>query len=606
MGDFEQQTCYIQAFQEPLLTNIKTQLQMQFLDHHPSKPHKLAHIHAAARYLLQSLDSTIPVTYQPIIVTPVKAEGSTPMIPGHITVKTETFMSVMADFTKTMVETLSQANCSKVSGPTAQRNTNCNFCGGEHFIHECKLVDEYCMVGKVRRNHEGKVILSKGAFCPRDIPGTLLRERVDEWHHHNPNQLSVQNLIHTILAEHVQTHSGTPTTPAFQLSATDRIMALEAELFNLCARRSAFVPVARTRAQKAREQPTEASIEEVADEEGNQSCEKTPEAPSAQPQHLPAIPEPVITITAPQSEEPVHPYHLAKDATYTPPTSWNIGTVPKVLFTKANAPAYKTLPLVHKAAIADHVYQRSMDAPITITQRKLLSLSPEVHTKVREVTTTKHILNPNAFSMQASLQMLNDGDDDMYKIMPAFTLGQQTALEGATIIPDPIDTYYKSLEPGEIPDRDRLTVAKESTAIRSIHALVDTNQKKECTVDLGCQVIAMSETTCHSLSLAYDPRIHLNMESANGSFDWSLGLARNVPFLIGIITLYLQVHVICSPLYEVLLGHPFDILTESVIHNFTNEDQTITITDPNTGRKCTIPTFARRPNCAHNHGLQDF
>ena len=421
--------------------------------------------------------------------------------------KTETFTSVMADFTKTMVETLSQANRSKVSGPTAQRNTSCNFCGGEHFIRECKLVDEYYTAGKVRRNHEGKVILSTGAFCPRDIPGMLLCERVDEWHHRNPNQLSVQNLIHTISAEHVRTHSGTPTTLAFQLSAADRITALEAELFNLRARQSAFVPVARTRAQRAREQPTEASIEEVADEEGNQPCKKTPEAPSAQPQHLPTAPEPVITITAPQSKEPIHPYQLAKDAAYTPPTSQNIGAVPKVPFTKANAPAYKTLPPVHEAAIADHVYQRSMDAPITITQHELLSLSPEVHTKVREITTTKRIPNPNAFSMQASLQVLNDGDDDMYEIMPAFTLGQRTALEGATIVPDPIETYYKSLEPGEIPDRDRLTVAKESTAIRSIHALVDTNQKKECTIDLGCQVIAMSETTCHSLGLAYDPRI---------------------------------------------------------------------------------------------------
>jgi hypothetical protein len=103
----------------------------------------------------------------------------------------------------------------------------------------------------------------------------------------------------------------------------------------------------------------------------------------------------------------------------------------------------------------------------------------------------------------------------------------------------------------------------------------------------------MSETTCHSLALAYDPRIRLNMESANGSFDWSLGLARNIPFLVGTITLYLQVHIIRSPSYEILLGRPFDVLTESVIRNFANEDQTITITDPNSKAQCTIPTFAR-------------
>ena len=99
---------------------------------------------------------------------------------------------------------------------------------------------------------------------------------------------------------------------------------------------------------------------------------------------------------------------------------------------------------------------------------------------------------------------------------------------------------------------------------------------------------------CHSLALAYDPRIFLNMESANSNYDWSLGLARNIPFQVGPIMLYLQVHVICSPSYEILLGQLFDVLTESTIHNYTNEDQTITITGPNSSNQCTIPMFTRR------------
>jgi hypothetical protein len=194
--------------------------------------------------------------------------------------------------------------------------------------------------------------------------------------------------------------------------------------------------------------------------------------------------------------------------------------------------------------------------------------------------------------------MINDDEELAYDSdpTPAFALNrtdEKLPPKGATIVADPVEEYYSQLEPGEVPSLDRLTVAKDSTAIRSIHALVDSSQKKECTVDPGCQVIAMSEATCHSLGLAYDPRIRLNMESANGSFDWSLGLARNIPFLVGTITLYLQVHVIRSPSYEILLGRPFDVLTESIIRNYTNEDQTITITDPNSGTQCTIPTFAR-------------
>lgn len=103
-----------------------------------------------------------------------------------------------------------------------------------------------------------------------------------------------------------------------------------------------------------------------------------------------------------------------------------------------------------------------------------------------------------------------------------------------------------------------------------------------------CQIIAMAETECHSLSLMYDPHICLNMESVNSKFNWTCGLTHNVPFKIGEITLYFQVYVIGSLSYAVLLSCPLDVLTESIIKNFTNEDQTI-ITDPKSCKKSAIP-----------------
>jgi len=60
------------------------------------------------------------------------------------------------------------------------------------------------------------------------------------------------------------------------------------------------------------------------------------------------------------------------------------------------------------------------------------------------------------------------------------------------------------------------------------------------------------------------------------------------------ITVYLQIHVIREPAYDILLGRPFDVVTESVVRNYANSDQTITIRDPNeAGRIATIPTIAR-------------
>ena len=233
-----------------------------------------------------------------------------------------------------------------------------------------------------------------------------------------------------------------------------------------------------------------------------------------------------------------------------------------------------------------------MEAPITITQRELLSLLPEVRLQVREVTTTKRV--PAEHKQNSSAFLV--GEEESNKESPASTFAYQhfsnrVPPKDLTVILDPIEAYYKSLKPSKELDLDHLTVAKESMAIWSVYALVDSSQKVECTVDPGCQIVAMAESVCHSLGLSYDPQNHLNMELANSTFDWPLGLARNVSFVIGDITLYFQVHVISSPSYAILLGRPFNVLTESVIHNFANKDQTITITDPNSGKQCTIPMF---------------
>ncbi|KAF7333197.1 hypothetical protein MVEN_02385500 [Mycena venus] len=115
----------------------------------------------------------------------------------------------------------------------------------------------------------------------------------------------------------------------------------------------------------------------------------------------------------------------------------------------------------------------------------------------------------------------------------------------AFIVDDPYEAYYAS---GKMPDD--LVVSMESTAIRSILLVIDNKQMVECIIDPGSQIIAMSEAVCHDLGLMYDPQIILQMQSANGSISPSLGLARNVPFLIGNITLYLQVHAVQNPAYD--------------------------------------------------------
>lgn len=630
LGTLEQERGYLRAFQPRLLGAINNRLQMKKPDHHPNIPHKIQDVYEAARFILQSA-TTAPQNYfaptPPNVNPPFVPDGAVSIAKREPTVKQEDLGTLFTEFTKSIVDAISQSSRAwpaqgAPSTNTAPRSSNCNFCGGPHFIRECDKVEEMIREGKCRRNTEGKVVLPSGAFVPREIPPGLLSERIEEWHRRNPNQLAAATLLHTI---GFNNPSIIPTPDpiskqTFQLSTSDRIATIEAELFNLRARNQKFTPLVRTRAQKARAPTTDLDdeeedvaavraarqprIEEVDDEEGTRSVPN---------KDVPAATEP-ITITQPIIA-PEHPFHNAKDAAYAPPTIRNVGAPVKApAIAKKNDPAYKTLPAIHDPAIAADVYKRSMEAPITITQRELLSLSPEVRSQVRDVTTTRRIPNAPPLASQNALQVDEDISDDNLDRASSETFHSQPCCvhrrnpppHGAIIIPDPIERYYRSLPPGQAPDPDRLIIAKESSAVRSIFAVIDSTKRKECILDPGCQIVAMSEDTCHELSLAYDPMIRLNMQSANGNTDWSLGLARNVPFTIGSITLYMQVHIIGSPAYDVLLGRPFDILTESIVRNFANEDQTITITDPNTGQRYTIPTFPRGKGFTFKVSGKDF
>lgn len=190
-------------------------------------------------------------------------------------------------------------------------------------------------------------------------------------------------------------------------------------------------------------------------------------------------------------------------------------------------------------------------------------------------------------------------------VLDTFTLGvagvNSNPPAGAIVVPDVYDQYLRD-NPDNY-DEDRLVVAMDSSAIRSIVPLYNHDLSIESILDPGSQIISMSEAVCHELSLIYDPEVILTMQSANGTLDKSLGLARNVPVSIGDITLYLQIHVLRGPAYDILLGRPFDILTRSIVRNFANENQTITIHDPNSYRTATVPTVPRGPPrfCVHGH-----
>ncbi|KAJ3780471.1 hypothetical protein GGU10DRAFT_279342 [Lentinula aff. detonsa] len=152
---------------------------------------------------------------------------------------------------------------------------------------------------------------------------------------------------------------------------------------------------------------------------------------------------------------------------------------------------------------------------------------------------------------------------------------------------------------GEAEEGDGFYVAKPAHTIQAVNAIVG-DKVIHCITDGGCSIVGMSDAVCNALGITFDPTKKIEIQSANRGVDLTLGLAKDVPFRFGEITVFLQVHIIPSPAYDVLLGRPFEILTQAIFHNFLSGEQHLTLTDPNNNRVVTIPTVKREPPRFHN------
>ncbi|KAJ7163438.1 hypothetical protein C8R43DRAFT_1123048 [Mycena crocata] len=169
---------------------------------------------------------------------------------------------------------------------------------------------------------------------------------------------------------------------------------------------------------------------------------------------------------------------------------------------------------------------------------------------------------------------------------------------GAIVANDPVLQYLAKLPKGQAPKKifvmmeDQL-IGKDSAALRVLYPLINGQGEEEAILDGGSQIVSMALATAMDMGVPWDPDITIFMQSANGQVEKTVGLAKNIPYRFGDITIFLQVHVIKDPAYKVLLGRPFDILTASTVQNEANGNQMVTLTDPVSKRRCTLPTHAR-------------
>ena len=333
--------------------------------------------------------------------------------------------------------------------------------------------------------------------------------------------------------------------------------------------------------QKTQEKKTESVRQGRALEQSEPTTSRMEELPFAEVQPLPIVARGQVKAKV----------DVAKDSVET------LLEIPKLVV----EPGFRNKAPLQADERAKDLLQEALKNPICITTEDLLNISEPMRQELKKLLIKKR-LEKKSVSLAAEVEPGGEVDaprqvetisvdklpEATYEVLAEDANGMT---KGSVIVGDPVMQYLNTLAPGEEPKS--VIVAAESHALRTVYPLINKVGEAESLLDPGSQIVSMSRKVSVLLGVNWDPDITVQMQSANNTLEKTLGLAKNVPFLFGTITVYLQVHVVENAAYKVLLGRPFDIITESVVKNAKDGSQSLTLTDPNTGERCVMHTHER-------------
>ncbi|PPQ85340.1 hypothetical protein CVT24_004714 [Panaeolus cyanescens] len=244
LSDIDSQRRFVMGFSDDLLVKILARLQIQFLDHDPDSPWPIRAVYDAACFNLRSLSALpsfsfhIPVSSPsssciPSLDTP--SHSSSSLGPAPLNDLSTLISTLSQGINQAVTEILRQQQYQCHTTPSnRQQRRLCCFCNAsDHLIRNCELVNEYIRNGKAQRNDIGKVVLPSGRYVASNVPGTCLKEKIDEFHRLNSISPPLPSFYHSVLSNtRPLSHS-----PSSYLSTQSRIEAIEAELTALRARR---------------------------------------------------------------------------------------------------------------------------------------------------------------------------------------------------------------------------------------------------------------------------------------------------------------------------------------------------------------------------------
>jgi hypothetical protein len=255
-------------------------------------------------------------------------------------------------------------------------------------------------------------------------------------------------------------------------------------------------------------------------------------------------------------------------------------------------PMYKNRAPVEIGLDIEKLVDSVLEMEVTIPLKSLAGVSGAIQKEIRkQVTKTRAQVDEQSQKKEASTSANKVYIQDLPFESTIVRESTRTELPVGSIVGgDPVLQYVMQ---NENADFSHLTVGKMTEPLRSIYTKINGIGQEECLLDGGSMIVSISKKVAVQLGLVWDPAIRIDMESASNHVDRTLGVARNVPFEVGGLKLFLQVHVLEDPPYRVLLGKPFETLGSTVLQTFEDGTAEIVIKDPNTKRVAVVPTYRR-------------
>ncbi|GAW05094.1 hypothetical protein LENED_006929 [Lentinula edodes] len=577
---------YVRPFPENIRARIDTGLYVHYPTKKVGQAYTINEIRKVVTFLLS--DASAPVSSGSFrsgdrTAIPHSTTKDEPIIKSEPKDAEDSLSQQVAALTQ-MMQQFVKENKNKDAGtrePRSDRTCPWDGCTSK-VLKDCPDLADWVAKGRVERNERGFVQLKGGRDLPNETKYKrgLVKTRFERYFEENPSAktwiLDIPQPLNGPLAPalagvDVSQHNAytlhSYQGPSMLATAAAYTLQGESDPTEAAAVRDLIFKM-ETRRSKGRTDAKSSSTslpDKPASSDTNTRTQPDPE-PSK------PIPPRIVPPT-----KPPKPIIGKLPENYVPPQERTVGVQPK-----EDHRNYRYRAPIETEAAVERIIQTGMASMVSVRQDDLLAIAPEYRKKVKDAITSRRI------GVDGVLL------DDMKLLEPVLMIDLDLAkgLYSVPVSQEDLANFFTDF--GDAKEGDGFYVAKESHSIRAVNATIG-GRPAHCILDGGCSIVVMSDAACNAFGFAFDPEKRINLQSANGNTDWSLGLAKDVPFRFGDVIAFLQVQVVDSPAYDFILGRPFEILMQASYKNFLSGDQHLTLTDPNTYKTTTIPTVPREP-----------